>query len=389
MISFVDTLTEALDRNEYVISLFIDLSKAFDTIDHVILMKKLYNYGIRGIAYDFIKSFISDRSQCVEMNGVTSNFLDISCGVPQGSTLGPVLFLLYINDIHLYTNLLKLILFADDTTILYSSKNLKHLIDNLNNELMNLSEWFILNKLSLNIAKTNYMLFHNRKNHITHSDLFIGTNRLSNVQSVKFLGVEVDVKLSWLNHIRSIEKKLSSANYIIRSIRYKINRNTALKLYDTLVLPYLTYCNIVWGQSHKCHIAHISRLQKRTLRTCCQDNTIPKHDLFLTTNKLSFPNINKYQILQITFNYFYNEKILPDSIMLLFKKTVDIHSFHTRSTDTMCLFTHYARLNIRKTCLKVYAPVLWNSVPISLRQINSLQLFKSKLKIFLLANHDI
>ena len=128
--AFLDKITEALDRNDYAISLFIDLSKAFDTISHSILLKKLQHYGIRGLVYEFLKSYLSNRSQLVDIDGVYSNLLNITCGVPQGSILGPMLFMIYINDLHLCSELLKKNLFADDTTLIFTSSDLKKIYFN-------------------------------------------------------------------------------------------------------------------------------------------------------------------------------------------------------------------------------------------------------------------
>ena len=159
LLSFMDTVTDAVDANKIVAGLFIDLSKAFDTINHDILIKKLHNYGVRGIALQLLSNYLSNRMQCVTFNGCTSDFLSITCGVPQGSVLGPLLFLLYINDIHKSSTLLKFILFADDTTILFSAQSLTELTSKLNSELKFVADWFRANKLSLNIVKTNYIIF--------------------------------------------------------------------------------------------------------------------------------------------------------------------------------------------------------------------------------------
>ena len=167
-------------------ALFLDLSKAFDTIEHSVLINKLQKYGVRGIPLDFIKNYLSGRSQLVSFNGRYSELRDIKCGVPQGSILGPFLFSLYINDIYKCAPLLKFFLFADDTSLLYHSKSLPFLITILNQELKKLKLWLEINKLTLNLSKTNYIIFKNNKPDIPHDDLVFGDQKINKVQSVTF-----------------------------------------------------------------------------------------------------------------------------------------------------------------------------------------------------------
>jgi len=388
LLSFIDTVTDSLDNNDYVISLFIDLSKAFDTIDHTLLLKKLHNYGIRGLAYQFLNSYLTDRFQCVEIDGISSGLKQITCGVPQGSILGPVLFLLYINDIHTCSDLLKFILFADDTTVLYSSSNLGELVTTVNRELTYLVNWFNSNKLSLNVSKTNYIIFSNHKLDKSHEDVIVGPIKINKVATTKFLGVIIDEKLTWTNHIREIEKKLASAIFVLRNIRYKINSSTALKLYDTLILPHLMYCNILWGNTYKTHTANIYRLQKRALRVCYGVNAQTNYSIFKLSNKLSIHDMHSLQTAQLIFQYFRHHHLLPKCISALFKKNSDIHSLNTRSQNNLCLHIPFAKINVRKFSTKIFAPQLWNKIPLDLRKIQSYSLFTKQYKIHLSSNMD-
>ena len=157
-----EEITSAIDHSLYTAGVFIDPKKAFDTINHDILANKLQHYGIRDPALDWIKNYLSNRKQLVQIDNINSQLKGIGCGVPQGSILGPTLFILYINDMCKVSNILKFILYADDTNIFYSGKNLKEVCKTVTEELKKLRVWFMINKLSLNIAKTNFIIFHSK-----------------------------------------------------------------------------------------------------------------------------------------------------------------------------------------------------------------------------------
>ena len=159
LIMLIDKIVNARDNGESVLGVFLDFSKAFDTVNHEILLNKLQKYGIRGKCNNWFESYLSNRKQCVCFNGVTSNLQSVQCGVPQGSVLGPLLFLLYINDIKNISSMLFTLLFADDTNVFIHGKDINALFDNMNNEMLKIVQWLNVNKLSINIKKTNYMVF--------------------------------------------------------------------------------------------------------------------------------------------------------------------------------------------------------------------------------------
>jgi retron-type reverse transcriptase len=188
---------------------FLDLSKAFDTVNHNLLLLKLDHYGIRGIALDWFKSYLFDRNQFETFNGIKSELQPISCGVPQGSVLGPLLFLIYINDICNTSDLISFSLFADDTSFIYSCSNVDTAINILNDELVKKSTWMQINKLSINGRKSNYIVFSSPpKNTQTIPLVFDGINR-EKVNSIKFLGVILDSNLTGKNHVDDVHSKIS------------------------------------------------------------------------------------------------------------------------------------------------------------------------------------
>ena len=160
LIQITEKIKESIDNRKYGCGLFIDLRKAFNTINHAILITKMEHYGIRGTALEWFKSYLTNRKQYVYINGETSQLKDITCGVPQGSVLGPLLFLIYINDLPNISDVLKFFLFADDTNIYYEAESPEKLELVINKELKKLQAWLVVNRLSLNIDKTNFIAFH-------------------------------------------------------------------------------------------------------------------------------------------------------------------------------------------------------------------------------------
>ena len=212
----VDKISEAIDANEYLIGIFIDLSKALDMLNHSILCDKLKHYWIRGIALDWFKSYLNNRLQYVEYNGVISSKLKLKCGVLQGSILDIILFLIYINDITNASNLLQIILFADDTNIVLHNKNIENLIDIANTELKKLTDWFIANRISLNVAKTKCIIFCNSNKYYDSNlvTIILSGHVIVQIQHAKFLGVYIDERLNWHEHIKQVSGKISKKHPI-------------------------------------------------------------------------------------------------------------------------------------------------------------------------------
>ena len=218
------------------LTVFIDLKKAFDTVDHEILLQKLNNYGVRDSANLWFKNYLGDREQFVIINGNESEKKKMICGVPQGSVLGPLLFLIFINDLPNATKFLTL-LFADDTTFQMSDTDLNNLFDNANSELEKAAIWFKSNKLTLNVKKTKFMIFSEKQTNIENNTLKIGNTNIEQIGTnckqkyFKFVGHVLDDKLTWEGHIQHISKKLASANFAINSSKNLLPLNIRKTLY--------------------------------------------------------------------------------------------------------------------------------------------------------------
>lgn len=213
-----------------VLGVFVDLKKAFDTIDHNRLLLKLERCGIRGVALARIKSSLSNRSQFVQIGNYKSSQRNLTCGVPQGSVLGHKLIILHKNDICKVSKQLKLTLFAEDTTIFCAGDDLKSLLDLVSIEMTTLKTWFDLNKLSLNLNKTKLMLFTNRNVNIP-VQVTVNEVNIELVQETKFLGVILDDKISWKSHVKYIGSKIARNIGIIGKVKYILNEKSLYMLY--------------------------------------------------------------------------------------------------------------------------------------------------------------
>ena len=263
----IEKIKESIDNKRFGCGIFIDLRKAFDTVNHQILIKKLEHYGVRGVVLEWFKSYLSNRKQFVYINGHSSELLNISCGVPQGSVLGPLLFLIYINDLPNISKLFYFYLFADDTHIYHEAESLDKLEYEINKGLKSLHSWLILNRLSLNIKKTNFVVFHAYNKPLdTKITLKIQRKAISEKDHVKYLGVLVDAGLTWKAHIEHVSKKVSRAIGILYKIRPYINTNILKTLYYSLVYSHFNYAVEAWGSADLTHLNTLHLQQKRIIR---------------------------------------------------------------------------------------------------------------------------
>ena len=378
-------MTSAIESNEITVGIFVDLAKAFDTVNHNILLSKLHHYGIRGIPHEWFKSYLNGRSQYVYINGINSDYLPIKCGVPQGSILGPLLFLLYINDLSSSTKILRCIMFADDTNMFVSGKNLTSLISIINTELDKINTWFCANLLSLNVKKTNYILFANKR--LPNIDIFINKQAIARVYETKFLGVIIQYNLKWHAHINLIQNKISKTVGIMSKIKSILATPHLRILYQRLIEPYLTYSCIIWASSEKnTHLEVLHKLQKRAVRIILNAQyTAHSKPLFYKLNILNIYDICLSYTVQFTYKSL--NHLLPTRYNSYFMPLKDLHLYYTRNSKSN-LFLLNAQKSCRINSLRVRAPKLWNSLPVSIRNIPTFKRFKSSLKIHLLSYYN-
>ena len=223
-------------------------------------------YGIRGLALDWIKSYLCCREQFVSFNSVNSEKCIMSCGVPQGSILGPLFFLLYINDISNISNELFMLLYADDTNVFFTGDTIQNMCSRVNDELEKIVSWLNANRLSLNVKKSHFMIFTTRHTEYNYN-IILNMEKLDKVDTTKFLGIQIDSKLSWQNHILYVKGKVAKGVGILSKARKVVKKNTLLNLYYSFIYPHLSYCIEIWGNARNQYLECLFKMQKKMCST--------------------------------------------------------------------------------------------------------------------------
>ena len=380
VLHFSEQIYNSLNQNPSAktLAIFIDLKKAFDTVDHNILLKKMECYGIRDTANEWFQNYLFQREQFVSINGVESDKLRITCGVPQGSVLGPFLFLIFINDLPNATDFLTL-LFADDTTFQLSNTDIDFLYEKTNSELEKASVWFKANKLTLNVKKTKFILF-TEKNLNTELNIKIGGKFIDQVGSnckekyFKFVGHVLDDKLSWQGHVDHISKKLASANFAINSSKHFLPLKVRLSLYHSLFDSHLNYGNLLWGCAKPKVLTKIENLQKKAIRNVSlkkyKAHTEP---IFKKLNILKLAD--KLSYCRSVFMHQYRNGKLPVSFSGLFSDIINTDELQTRHNDYNYNNEPAIRRNLESFPFKQII-FNWNSLNIDLKSTGDEEEFK-------------
>ena len=360
-LELIDTLLQALDKKEIPISIFLDLSKAFDTIDHNILYIKLRHYGINGVPLNWLINYLTDRQKIVKLDVEISNTLPISTGVPQGSILGPLLFILYINDLHMASHKFKALLYADDTTLVSTvsafkqnagAPDCKLLSDNINYELTRINEWLALNKLKLNINKTKYIIFHFPQRNMAFLDLELKLcgQHIECVRQFVFLGITIHETLNWDRYIDKIANKISRTLGVMNKLKHFLPKYTLKIMYSSLIAPHFNTHRLI-------------KLQKRAIRIIadskCNSHTEP---LLKSLNILKINDIFTIQCLKFFHNYI-NDRV-PVFFRSFFVEHALYHDYETRHCHNICI-PHSHTTKARK-CIRYHIPMLLNMLPAQL-----------------------
>ena len=376
LLNVTESWSDSIDEGKMVGVVALDLKKAFDTVHHGILLFKLKRTGLSKRAFKWFQSYLQNRYQCTVVNGVTSSMKRVECGIPQGSNLGPLLFIIYINDLTKCIKKCKVSLYADDTCVYFQDKNPSVIIDTLNEDLKSVNQWLTQNKLALNTKKCEFLLIGSRKRikDAIVPGVSIKENTIERVRSLKYLGVMIDEHLDWTVHVETLRKKIVKDLYLLRRIKYFIGRKMALTFYKSIIQSKFDYCSVVWGNVGKGLERKLQILQNRAVRTVMGVDWTVSSDTVFDTLKLD--RLQDRRIKRV-FQFMY--KIVHDSVPqilrghFVFKR----YNYNLRQTAQNIVLPP-VRTELKRRSISYYGTKLWNNLTDEIKTM-SWGMFKRKI----------
>jgi len=385
VLDLIKSINNSLNAKRKCMSIFLDLTKAFDMVPHDRLLLKLEKIGCRGIVLELFKNYLTNREQQVKIGDTLSEALVIKRGIPQGTVLGPVLFLIYVNDMSRIIKDGQIISYADDTVLVFEGERWDTTIEKGRTGMKRVCEWLNLNGLLLNEKKTKYIKFGlNNTDSSATSQIEFNVNqeqdvvKIDEIKEIKYLGVQIDSGLKWSAHTNSLAKKLKSLIYKFYILRNIVNQELLKAIYYALVESHLRYCNIVWGSLHDEHLKTLNIVQKFIIKVMFNfPRLYPTKELFTETKLL---NIRGLYILDTLIYVHFNKNNAFAFIE---------HPHYTRANQSNQLTFPKHNFTGTQRFITFFGPKLYNALPLVLRNIGSIDTFKTKVKTYVKQNYSL
>ena len=378
LLEATDTLAYNIDKGKINAVVFLDLKKAFDTVNHDVLLSKLNNYGIKDIPHKWFTSYLDKRTQKCSINGSLSQSCLLSCGVPQGTILGPLLFLLYINDLPNCLTNCQPRMYADDTHFTYAGVSTDNIESCLNNDLVKVHNWLTANKLTLNTTKTEFMLIGSRQRLSTLTNFprpEINGAPIDQVANAKSPGVIIDDNLNWSSHIDKLTKKIASGTAAIKRVRHLVPQATLQNIFSALVQPHFDYCNVVWGNCGVTLQQKLQKLQNRAARVLTYSSYNASADNLIKI--LDWKDIAcQQQNARATMVYKCLHGLATEYLCSKFSKRDSVYSLRDSENKVN---VPLPRTNYLKNSFSYSGAITWNNLPCEARLAESLSAFKNLL----------
>lgn len=378
VIDLISDIQLKIDSGQICALVSLDLQKAFDTVDHGILLVKLEQAGVRGMPLLWFRSYLANRRQMVSINGVESSLRDVKCGVPQGSVLGPTLFLMYVNSICKLNLGGSVKLYADDTTIVYCGKDPNFIRADIARDLGIVNDWLMSHKLTLNIKKSSYMLL-SKRNLNNNQNIMFGTQSLMNTCAVKYLGLIMDSTLSWANHIERVRRKIAPFIGVLYRVGYLLGLAIRKKLYYAHIYSHLHYLISVWGTAGRSLLKPLQTLQNRAIKNIYRlPMRFPTHQLYCSKKMFNLENIYIFKILLSTHYIVMKNK----RSLIQFVNVSEVHNHQTRQRHN--LYLPKIKSNTGQKSIFHDGVKLYNRLPQYLKSIPSKISFRKRLKQYIM-----
>ena len=380
-----DKFLDNLDKNQYTCAIFLDIKKAFDSLDHKILLKKLDHYGFRGKIWNLLKSYMENRKICTKVEQKASKYFKVTHGIPQGSVLGPLLFLLFINDLP-QASKFNATLFADDANLHISHQNPHSLQVMVNEEIEKIENWMYFNKLTLNYSKCCFMIISRKPLDASKFSLSMNKVNIKRSDCIKYLGVLLDEQLSWKNHVQKLNKNLSKICGLIFKLRHYVPLITRKLIYYSMFHSVILYSLINWGRTTNSYLHQLVVLQNKFIRASLfLPRNSPTNSLYVKFQTLKLKDMIRLEFAKFIFKF--KNNMLPSSFNNYFIDLNKVHKHNTRQKSIGSYYHHsfnseFGRKRLQHICLQE-----WETIPLAQKEC-SFSRFKNNYKAVLFEHYS-